>query len=282
MLRHKQTVVVNTLAPFARLPRVTLVGLATIDSTDYFLAGKNREDTGVIFQYTLSGRGAFDDGRRVRSLPQRHAFLVRASNPACTYYYPADAREPWKVLWCSLRGADVRELADEIGGRLGYVFELPEGQGILRELEKLARRRQASVNLSASKSAALVHRLLDALMSSKEQARGPSAEQQLVERAMAWLGRDRSVLPSATQLAAAIGVSREHLSRAFRRAMDVSPYDFILNDKIERARVMLQDQSRPIKLISRDLGFSSPVQFATVFRHRTGRSPRAYRTALRA
>ncbi|MGV0743674.1 helix-turn-helix transcriptional regulator [Mycolicibacterium sp. XJ870] len=64
---------------------------------------------------------------------------------------------------------------------------------------------------------------------------------------------------------------------AFRAAFQTTPYQYLLDLRIERAKSLLRHTTRTVADISRAVGFSSPNHFATAFRRRVGVSPRAYR-----
>ncbi|MCV7361309.1 helix-turn-helix transcriptional regulator [Mycolicibacterium neworleansense] len=64
---------------------------------------------------------------------------------------------------------------------------------------------------------------------------------------------------------------------AFRAAFHTTPYQFLLDRRVERAKFLLRNTTRTITDISAAVGFSSPSHFSTAFRHRVGVSPRTYR-----
>jgi len=73
-----------------------------------------------------------------------------------------------------------------------------------------------------------------------------------------------------------------HLSLArfkgrFKAETGVSPWQFILQTKIEAAQERLRAGNEPITAIALDLGFVSSQYFATVFKRVTGLTPRDYR-----
>ncbi|MEV0669026.1 AraC family transcriptional regulator [Mycobacterium sp. NPDC050441] len=65
--------------------------------------------------------------------------------------------------------------------------------------------------------------------------------------------------------------------KAFRAAFHTTPYQFLLDRRIERAKSLLLNTTRTVTEISAMVGFSTPNHFATAFRHRVGVSPRSYR-----
>ncbi|GAS89355.1 AraC family transcriptional regulator [Mycolicibacterium brisbanense] len=66
--------------------------------------------------------------------------------------------------------------------------------------------------------------------------------------------------------------------KVFRAAFHTTPYQFLLERRIERAKSLLLTTSRTVTDISAMVGFSTPNHFATAFRHRVGVSPRAFRS----
>ncbi|WP_454793309.1 helix-turn-helix transcriptional regulator [Mycolicibacterium lutetiense] len=65
--------------------------------------------------------------------------------------------------------------------------------------------------------------------------------------------------------------------KAFRAAFHTTPYQFLLDRRIERAKSLLRNTPRTVTEISAMVGFSTPNHFATAFRRRVGVSPSTYR-----
>ncbi|MGW4096387.1 helix-turn-helix transcriptional regulator [Mycobacterium sp. NPDC004974] len=66
--------------------------------------------------------------------------------------------------------------------------------------------------------------------------------------------------------------------KAFRTAFHRSPYQYLLDRRIGRAKTLLLTTSYTITEISTMVGFAAQNQFTTAFRRRVGVSPRDYRT----
>jgi AraC-like DNA-binding protein len=78
-------------------------------------------------------------------------------------------------------------------------------------------------------------------------------------------------------LAGEVGCAPEYLSRLFRRTYGVSPSEFLLRRRTERARHLLAATRRPIADIAQQLGFYDTSHFARHFRHFSGISPAEFR-----
>jgi AraC family transcriptional regulator len=83
-------------------------------------------------------------------------------------------------------------------------------------------------------------------------------------------------------LAAAAGMSRFHFSRAFRAALGVSPYRFVQDARLARARELLQASRRSVTEVALSVGFSDLGRFAAAFRARYGVPPSSARSAGRS
>ncbi|MGV0811190.1 AraC family transcriptional regulator [Mycolicibacterium boenickei] len=65
--------------------------------------------------------------------------------------------------------------------------------------------------------------------------------------------------------------------KAFAAAFHTTPHQYLLDRRIDRAKVMLMTTSQTITEISAAVGFTTPNHFATAFRRRVGVTPSGYR-----
>lgn len=255
-----------------------LIYVSTIDDATYYWTGSKRFDGNICaFQYTLSGVGRLCDGKTTFDLPPGMGFLLNHNDPSYSYYYPENATEPWQVLWCSFVSAPAADMVSAINRRWGYVFELKQSSAIISRMQAYCNSGLRSAEISSAESCALVMELLAALVRSKEQADNSESGNLMSNRARGIISENSHRLLTVEQLAKMLDVSREHLGRKFRQETGVSPYQYILNAKIERAKLQLMSSATPVKLLADELGFSSAAQFNNVFKKMTGATPNAYR-----
>jgi AraC-like DNA-binding protein len=88
---------------------------------------------------------------------------------------------------------------------------------------------------------------------------------------------------TVADLAEQVALSTSALSAQFREATGRSPYQFIKDMRLNRARELLVNRDVTVASISREVGYPNPSHFINEFRNRFGLSPRAYCdfTALR-
>ena len=71
-----------------------------------------------------------------------------------------------------------------------------------------------------------------------------------------------------------------HFIRTFTQTIGVTPYQYILNRKIERAKILMDDDQYSITDIGYMLGFQSYTNFAKAFRRSTEYSPREFKKLM--
>ena len=74
----------------------------------------------------------------------------------------------------------------------------------------------------------------------------------------------------------------QHFQRLFIRFLGVTPNQYILNRRIEKAKALLAETPLTITNISNDLGFKNPSTFYLKFKKSTNKTPDAYRKWAKA
>ncbi len=87
-------------------------------------------------------------------------------------------------------------------------------------------------------------------------------------------------LPLAT-LAQACGLSLSYFTRAFKQSMGVPPHRWLVQQRVARARAMLQETDMPLADIALACGFADQSHFTRVFAAHIGISPGAWRQQVR-
>ena len=92
------------------------------------------------------------------------------------------------------------------------------------------------------------------------------------------LAQDVSILDLATLTS----MSKSHFSRCFKQSMGIAPYQYLLQQRVERAKQLLKQQALKQKTLSisniaLECGFANQTHLTKVFRQMTGVTPKAYR-----
>ncbi len=72
-------------------------------------------------------------------------------------------------------------------------------------------------------------------------------------------------------------MSQSHFSRLFKQSMGLSPHQYLLQQRVERAKQLLKHTNQSLVEIALACGFDSHSHFTRQFRQITGITPKAYR-----
>jgi AraC-like DNA-binding protein len=162
---------------------------------------------------------------------------------------------------------------------------LPPAHATLDELELTERILRRAVRLAGSddgaaraEATALAVSVLHAMDHAARQPGGRPRVQVREMHEIASLVRERPGGHwTVDELARRAGYSVDHFARLFRSVHGVSPSEFCIAARIERARHLLRDTALPIGTIAAALGYSDVYFFSRQFRQRVGQPPSQFR-----
>jgi AraC family transcriptional regulator len=82
---------------------------------------------------------------------------------------------------------------------------------------------------------------------------------------------------SLDEMAESVGLSTAHFARMFRKSTGETPHQFVLRQRLERAKAMLRAPDARVLDVAVACGFKTQQHFAQVFRYFCGISPTEYR-----
>lgn len=82
---------------------------------------------------------------------------------------------------------------------------------------------------------------------------------------------------SLQELAEVAQLSRFHFGRACKRSLGLSPHQFVLHCRLEKAKLALQGSDAAVAEVAALAGFSSHAEFSRCFRKANGLTPRQFR-----
>jgi AraC family transcriptional regulator len=104
----------------------------------------------------------------------------------------------------------------------------------------------------------------------------PAQKRGIVDYVRANLASDIAV----TELAALVHMSPSHFSRVFKVSFGLSPYRYVMQQRIVAAKDLLAGTALSASQVATSFGFSSQSHFVKVFRQFTGVTPKQFRAGL--
>src|SRR5690606_2620041 len=105
----------------------------------------------------------------------------------------------------------------------------------------------------------------------------PDKDQTLVKAAGDYLATRLARPPAMAQLAQALHTNEKRLSRAFRKQLGITVFEFIRQQRLREASRLLLQTSLSVTQIAEELGYSSAANFSTAFRGHAGQTPSEFR-----
>lgn len=181
--------------------------------------------------------------------------------------------ERWEYRWWTMDGAQ----AATIVASFGLTWVSPRKVGacpheLFRRLEKEIK----DVRPAAERRAAATVFALLAEVSGGEHA----PHSQVIDEALGFIDRHHAdPLFGIASLAAHLKVHRATLARNFTQQVGVSPMEYLVSVRVQRALALLKTTSLNITEIAYRSGFSDPNYFSRSSKRATGQTPSEFRAA---
>jgi len=193
-------------------------------------------------------------------------------------------------LFCSLMDGDfdrmpprIRKFADSAGEEPCRATDIitPSMQTALQQILNCPYHGLTRQLFLESKAMELMTYKLEQLESDTAKAkRHPFLKSDDVERihyAKDLLIKNIENAPDLIELARMAGLSRSKLHYNFRAVYGITPFDYLRNRRLEKARLLLDEGNMNVTEVAYSIGYSSLSHFAGVFKQYFGTSPSSYR-----
>lgn len=198
-----------------------------------------------------------------------------------TTYYP-DKKKPWTYIWVGIEGEFFLDLLKDIGITPDHPFiNKNKERGILEIFSRMA---EATSYPSPQKEEAisgLLLILLSSLARTRNQKFQETNKHFFVEKTKNFILNNYNFPIGIDEITNDIGLSRSYLSKIFKDEEKISMIDYLINLRIDKAKLLLETTSLPIPRIGKEVGLDDPAYFSALFKKKTGLSPLNYRKTKR-
>ncbi|MGL6337902.1 MAG: helix-turn-helix domain-containing protein [Waterburya sp.] len=150
------------------------------------------------------------------------------------------------------------------------------GRSLTAELESnLLGSRLFADSLTIALSIHLLRHYSDLQQPLREYTRGLPPRQ--LQQAIDYIQEHLTENITITAIANHLQMSQYYFSRLFKQSTGLSPYQYVMRQRIERAKFLLRTTSLKISAIALQVGFSNQNQLTLQFRKFTGTTPSNYR-----
>jgi AraC family transcriptional regulator len=158
-------------------------------------------------------------------------------------------------------------------------FENDDIKSTLNKMRALLERAEPDDRLYAETLGVLLrHEIARRLQSEplREPLRGGLSMRQL-QKLQAYIDGNFTADISLQDMADLLDISRSHLLSAFKQSTGLSPYQYVLQMRVERAKVLMNNPRMSLSEIAKTIGFRTNLQLNRAFRRFSGIPPRDFR-----
>lgn len=199
-----------------------------------------------------------------------HDLLIMLPNEKIQY----KALEPWTISWLGLYG----ETIDKFIKILGVTPENPiihislynELNSIVEKIYTLSKELTLSSKVSIT---SLIYEFFSVLVQNSVNIKRNDP----IKSALKIIDYNYSSQISVEQIAESLTLNTAYFSRIFTKQVGISPKQYLLNKKIERAKELLKMTDASIGEIANSVGYEDQLYFSRIFKKHVGISPNEYR-----
>ncbi len=212
-----------------------------------------------VIHYVLSGKGILRIKNKEYQLKAGYMFSLPIYE---TVYYEADTEDPWEYVWISFVNNETATYLFE-----DYVVYAPNLRTLFLDV-KYFEDYEGTGKVHAAKC---LNNIAEQLMEKK------SSDTVLVDDAIQYIQQHYSSSAlSVTEIADFLKVSRYKLSAAFSNEKGISPVQYIIQYRMEKACKYMLEDGIPPTVVSNSVGYLNYPQFFKIFRKYIGVTPTEY------
>ncbi len=231
-----------------------------------------------LLKLTFSGKGTLTYRGETHTLTPGDFFWIDCREQQD---YRTDG-DHWHVVWVHFYGGDAasyytlfRQLNH--GSPVGHLPDHRKAQQILELLLQLYA--DASGELAVDiHGAGLIHQLLSLLLESVCKPHAPKLPE-AVSGICDYLSEHYSQAISLDILSKQVSLSKFHLLRVFRQHLGMTPFEYLQNIRITKAKELLRTTDLSVGMIANAVGIDSASYFIAAFKKLEGITPHKYRSA---
>ena len=228
--------------------------------------------------FILSGKGTYTCGGKTYSLCAGQGFMIIPDMPNT---YTADIDEPWKYIYANFCGADDETLVHSAGlNEDNMIFEFDLTDDMLHDLTMMhsSSKDQSARGYDVTGYFLLVMSRL--VKANTQRNANTNLPQHYVRRAISYIEDNYPEKITVESIAAYVGIDRTGLYRIFKKNLNISPAQFLISYRLERAKAMMEHDNLTISEIAVSTGFFDAAHFTVAFSKKYGISPGRYHAEL--
>jgi len=202
--------------------------------------------------------------------------IIGGFSPRSPHYYKCDFSVPFEHWFIAFTGTDARKLftASNLAAQGATIAD----EKIIRIFEQIIKH-GLHKSIYSQQICSSYLRILLLLLASQSSVtdKVQSVVSQTWQKCRQFIDENFSTIKLPSEAANACGVNVRYMSRLFKRFGSITPNEYILRLKLNKAANMLLTSTHSIGQIAMEVGYFDPYHFSRNFKQFYGQSPRRYR-----
>lgn len=255
---------------------ITHIGYFPKASAHYRERRKGCEDNILI--YCLQGKGHFIFDNKRFEVTANQFIHVPATDKYMRYW--ADAEEPWTIYWIHFSGQDIDSFNRSLGiDLLKGPQQIPFNQKALDIWEIIYQSLEMGYSTEnlCNASFCLYQFIATFSFADKHLLTEKKEGSNMIDRTILNMKANISQKLTVEDMALQHNLSSSHFSSLFRKGTGMSPIDYFIHLKMQKACQLLYTDDQMIKTVALELGYDDQYYFSRIFKKYMGMSPEQYR-----
>lgn len=226
-----------------------------------------------IIHYVISGKGIFYCGTNKYEVGPGQIFVIF---PDTVIKYQADEKDPWHYIWVVFKGDEAKDIFKKLNITLKKpICHIQNKNQILSLLRSMPEERSMDLHENLMFSSMLYELAANLLTDSNTV--DSKGENQYFSAAVNYIRAHYSEDLTVDNVAAYIGISRKYLFALFKKAIGVSPKEYIVDYRMKKACALLQNNVLSVGNVAYSVGYKDQLTFSRMFKEKMGCSPTQYK-----
>lgn len=227
-----------------------------------------------LIHYVVSGKGFFICDDIKYFLERGQAFIIF---PEKITYYEADYLEPWHYIWIGFSGVIAKDFIYKCGfSKVNYIYtQKKKIEYTISLLKDLIKDPYNSIKVLGYFNLFFGSLIENNIFETQKLSNEPNYY--LIKRIADYITNNYWENIKIAQLAKSNNLDRSYFSRIFKKEMGVSPQQFLLDFRMQRAKELLKRNDICIGDCARSVGYKDQLVFSKIFKSYFKVSPTQYR-----
>ncbi|MCF7944922.1 MAG: AraC family transcriptional regulator [Spirochaetia bacterium] len=228
--------------------------------------------------YITAGHGTFiSNETSYKVLPGTIMLLF----PGIKHAYKPDYPVGWTEYWIGFQGNYCKKLMSEgILSNKKPIYYIGFHHNLLLLFKKVIEEAKKQEPLYQYRIGANIIMIIAEFLSYAKKEVQLNQSQEIVEKAKYYFNLHLYEFTDIDSVAEKIGISKSYLCEVFKSYTGMTPYQYFIHEKVNKAKELLEIGDLSIKEVAYNLGFEDQYYFSRLFKKKTGVPPSQWAISL--